>query len=131
MGAYSRWALIRGWALFRIRLTRTNQFKCCETGPTGFRPYPRRLESLTICRCRYKGSTFFSVILNSECWSSRGLNPRPPVRQTGALPTELTRRRLHASYGTHVMNYFASLGIFMRQGHRKQRVTKSLNMLGK
>ena len=26
-----------------------------------------------------------------ECWSGQGLNPRPPARQTGALPTELTR----------------------------------------
>ena len=30
---------------------------------TIFGPYPRRLESLTVCRCHYKGSTFFSVIL--------------------------------------------------------------------
>ena len=27
-----------------------------------FRPYPRRLESLSVCRCHYKGSTFFAVI---------------------------------------------------------------------
>ena len=34
------------WVL--LRPTRTDQWKCCETGPTVFRPYPRRLESLTI-----------------------------------------------------------------------------------
>ena len=48
------------WVL--LRPTRTNQWKCCETGPSVFRPYPRILESLTICRCHYEGSTFFSVI---------------------------------------------------------------------
>ena len=31
--------------------------------PMVFRPYPRRLESLTLCRCHNKGSIFFSVIL--------------------------------------------------------------------
>ena len=37
--------------------------KRCETEPTVYRPYPRRpWESLTICRCHYKGSTFSSVI---------------------------------------------------------------------
>ena len=48
------------WVL--LHPTSRNQCKCCETGPSVFRPYPRILESLTICRCHYKGSSFFSVI---------------------------------------------------------------------
>ena len=35
----------------------------CETGPTVYSPYPRRLESLIVCWCNYKGTTFYSVIL--------------------------------------------------------------------
>ena len=56
------------WGL--LRPTTTNQWKCCETGPTVFRPYARRLESLTNCRCHYKGSTFFSVFKDPECRSA-------------------------------------------------------------
>ena len=41
----------------------SEQWKSCETGPTVFCPYPRRLECLTNCRCHIKGSTFSSVIL--------------------------------------------------------------------
>ena len=31
--------------------------RACETGPTVYRTYPRRLESLTVCKCYYKGCT--------------------------------------------------------------------------
>ena len=34
-----------------------------------------------------------SYFEDPECWSGWGLNPRPPAWQTGALPTELIRRR--------------------------------------
>ena len=61
---------------------------------TVFRPYPRRLESLTICRCLItKAALSPQLFKDPECWSGWGLNPRPPARQTGALPTEPTRRQ--------------------------------------
>ena len=42
--------------------------------------YPRRIESLTICKYNYyKGSTFYLVIWKSECWSSQGSNSWPPA----------------------------------------------------
>ena len=44
-------------------------------GPTVFRPYPRRLESRTICRCHYKGSTFFSVIQRPWVLARTGFEP--------------------------------------------------------
>ena len=69
-----------------------------ETRPTVYRLYPRRLESLTVCRCYYKGSTFSSVIKDCECWSGRALNLRPPAQQTGAYPIELTGRRKNLSF---------------------------------
>ena len=39
--------------------------KCCETQFTVFRPYPRRLESLTICRCHLQRQHFLLSYLKT------------------------------------------------------------------
>ena len=79
--------------------------KCCETWPTVFRPYPRGLEGLTVCRCHYKGTTFFSIIESPwvlvrpgfEPVTSRSADRRPPnwANQAAAnLKTVLTHSLL-------------------------------------
>ena len=55
--------LFEQWCGFFYVPQKPDKRKCCETKPTCFRRYPTRLESLTVCRCHYKGRTFFSVIL--------------------------------------------------------------------
>ena len=40
-----------------------------------------------------KAALSSQLFKDPECWSGRDLNQRPPARRTGALPTELTRRR--------------------------------------
>ncbi len=49
------------WVLQRPLLTIT--LKMRNTGPTVYRPYPRRLKHVTICRCHCKGSPLSSFIL--------------------------------------------------------------------
>ena len=85
-----------------LRPTRTNQWKCCETGPTVFRPYPRRLD-------HYKGSAFFTVIwrplvlfrLGFESATSRTADRRSPnwanhaaVTLMNLVPSLILRRFL-------------------------------------
>ena len=54
--------------------------------PTVFRPYPST-DVIT------KAALSSQLFKGPECWSGRSLNKRPPAQQTGAMPTELTRRR--------------------------------------
>ena len=51
------------WVLYCPTLDIFKHGRYCETGPTVYSPYPRRLESLTKCECNCKGSSFSSVIL--------------------------------------------------------------------
>ena len=44
----------------------SKQRESCDRGPMVFRPYLRRLENLTVCRCNNKGSTFSSVVLRPQ-----------------------------------------------------------------
>ena len=53
-----------------------------------YRLYLRRLESLTICRCLYKGSTP-QLLKDPGCCSGQDLNQRPPAQQTNTYPVEL------------------------------------------
>ena len=49
--------------------------KCCETWLTVFCPRPRRQESLTVCRCHFKHSSFFSVIFRPWVLAQPGFKP--------------------------------------------------------
>lgn len=60
--------------------------KGCETGPLVYSPYSRRLESLTICGCNFKGSTLSSVI--PLVLVLQESNSRPPAWQPSTQTTK-------------------------------------------
>ena len=76
-------ALFEQWCGFFYVPQEPDKCKCSSLSETR--------KSNLFCRCHYKGSTFPQLFKDPECLSGRGLNPRPPAQQTGALPTKLTR----------------------------------------
>ena len=74
------------FGFFHVPQWTYNMAGICETGPTVYCPYPRRLESLTICWFNYKGSTLYAVILRP--WVLVWPNSRPPAWQPDLPPTE-------------------------------------------
>ena len=59
-------------------------------GPLVYRPYLRRLESRTICRCHYKGNTFSSIILRPWVLIRPGFEPATSRRAVRRSTTKLT-----------------------------------------
>ena len=88
--------LFEQWCGFFYVPQEPDKCKYCETGPTVFLPYPRRLESLTIKVVDViTNAALSSQLFNDpECWSCRDSNLWPPAQEIGGLSTELTGRRL-------------------------------------
>ena len=107
--------LFEQWSGFFYVPQELDKCNCCETGTMDFRPYPRSLVSLTVGRCHYKGSTFL-LVKDPECWSGRGSNPWPPAQQTGALPTEPTRRQLDNPCRAPWISQVQSIDLFHNDG---------------
>ena len=63
-------------------------------GTYGFSSLSEKTRKFNHLQMSLQRQHFLLSYLKTECWSNRGLNLRPPAQQTGALPTELTWRRL-------------------------------------
>ena len=95
---YSFWTVV--WVL--LRPTRTRKAKVLWDGTYGFRPLPRRLESLTVCRCHCKGSTFSSVILKTLSVGPAGVWTRELPLSRPVLSQLCSSRYRHFCYTKRV-----------------------------
>ena len=78
--------LFEQWCGFFYVPQKPDKCKCCETGRTVFPPYPRILESLTVCGWYITKAPLSSQLFKDpQCWSGRGSNPwrtsRPALSQ--------------------------------------------------
>ena len=91
--------LSKQWCRFFHIPQEPYKWKCSETKPMVFRPLLRRLESHTVCRCHYIGSTFFSVILKPWVLVWIGFGPMASCSVDWcSLSSQLTRHRLLVLY---------------------------------
>ena len=81
--------LFEQWCGFFYVPSEPDKWKCCETGPTVFRPYPGRVEheSNRLQMSFAKADLSPQLFKDPESCFGRGLSPQPPAQQTCALPT--------------------------------------------
>ena len=72
--------LFEKWRGFFYVPQEPDKWKCRETGPTVFRPYPRRLERMTVRRCHYTKAALSSLLVRPgfEPVTSRSADRRSP-----------------------------------------------------
>ena len=109
--------LFEQWCGFFCVPQEPDKWKCCETGPTvmyGFSSLSEKTRKSTpFTDVFIKAALYSQLFKDPEYNSGRGLNPRPPAQQTGALPNELTRRRLWWTWRL-VKTFYYSFKIFPR-----------------
>ena len=80
--------------------------RACETGPTVYRPYPRRLESITVYKCYYKRQHFLPLKINLQV-------TRISIAKVTKICWQISdnTRIFRLSYITHCRNNFPKFSI--------------------
>ena len=74
-----------------------------------YRPYPRRLEQLTVCRCHSKGNTFSSVILRPSVCAPLTLEASNSHTTDRSQPPMLTK--VFAKFNTLEYNTLINVNV--------------------